>query len=244
MAKTEETTTDTPARPPPSLKRQNSSAASSKNQRSILGFFSKAAPTGPQAGSTIVPKVTGLFATSNGNAKLPSASSKKSTFAKAKSQNITPLPSSDPADIPSSQENVSNGVLDEVENGLPSPLTPAKINIKQGVHGSHMVEFSSPSRRVSIVASILILSLIQSLQAKKAISYAEPSDEDEDAVVPAKASNQRRTNKQRKIIFDDDDDDDDDAEFPFTGLDGPADEDEDEGKGLLNLLFRFFTNIT
>ena len=163
MAKTEETIADTPARLPPSLKKQNSSAASNKNQRSILGFFSKAAPTTPQAGSTVVQKANGLSATSNGNAKLPSASSKKSTFAKAKGQSITPLPSSDPADIPSSQENVSNDVPDEIENGLPSPLTPAKSNVKQGVNGSHVEEFSSPSRRVRVTPNISSLRLTVSL---------------------------------------------------------------------------------
>jgi DNA mismatch repair protein MSH6 len=157
MAKTEEAIADTPARPPPSVKKQNSSATSGKNQRSILGFFSKAAPTASQTGPTAVPKANGLSTTSNGNAKLPSASSKKPTFAKAKGQNITPLPSSDPTDIPSSQENVSNGVPDEVENGLPSPLTPAKSNIKQGVNGSHVADFSSPSRRASVVADIYCL---------------------------------------------------------------------------------------
>jgi len=230
MAKADESIADTPARPPPSQKKQNSSAASNKNQRSILGFFSKATPTAPQAGSAVVQKASGLSATSNGNAKLPSVSSKKSTFAKAKAQNITPLPSSDPADIPSSQENVSSGVPDEVENGLPSPLTPAKCNIKQGVNGSHAAEFSSPSRRVSVIAITSSLMLTLSLQTKKAISYAEPSDdEDEDVVGPAKASKHRRTSKQHKVIFDDDEDDNEDADFPFIGLDGAIDED-DEGK--------------
>lgn len=229
MAKTDETIADTPARPLSSLKKQNSSAASNKNQRSILGFFSKAAPTISQASSNAVQKANGLSATSNGNAKLPSASS-KSTFAKAKGQNITPLPSSDPADIPSSQENVSNGIPDEVEHGLPSPLTPAKSNIKQGVNGSHVAAFSSPSQRVNIPANISSPVLMLSLQTKKAISYTEPSDDDdEDIVGPTKASKQRRTSKQQKVIFDDDDEDEDDADFHFTGLDGAADEDE-EGK--------------
>ena len=229
MVKTEEMIAATPARPPSSVKKQSSSAASNKNQQSILGFFSKAAPTASQASSTVTQKANGLSATSNGNAKLPSASSKKSTFVKAKGQNITPLPSSDPADIQSSQENVSNGV----ETGLPWPPTPAKSNIKQGVNDSHAAEFSSPSRRVSLIVQIPSLRLIRSLQAKKAISYTEPSDDDEDAVRPAKAPSQRRTNKQRKVIFDDDEDDNDDADFPFAGLDGNADED-DEGKGFSN----------
>jgi DNA mismatch repair protein MSH6 len=230
MAKIEETIADTPARQPPSVKKQNSSASSNKNQRSILGFFSKAASTTPQTGSTVIQKANGLSATSNGNAKLPSASFKKSTFGKAKGQNITPLPSSDPADISSSQENVSNSISDEVETGLPSPLTPAKSNIKQGVDDSYVAEFSSPSRRVSILVNVSSLMLTLPLQAKKAVSYAEPSDDDDDVVGLAKASKQRRTSKQRKVIFDDDDDDDDDANFPFASLDGAADEDDEEGK--------------
>jgi DNA mismatch repair protein MSH6 len=50
-------------------------------------------------------------------------------------------------------------------------------------------------------------------------------------VVPAKASQHRRTNKQRKVIFDNDGEDDEDADFSFIGLDGAADEKDDEGKG-------------
>lgn len=148
MARAEESARDTPSRPLSSLQKQNSSAASNKSQRSILGFFSKAVPTSSQASSNTIQKANGLSTTSNGNARLPSAPFKKSSATKAKHQNITPLPSSDHADIPSSQENIDNGVPDEVETGLPSLLTPAKSNIKQDVNGSYVAEQSSPSRRV------------------------------------------------------------------------------------------------
>ena len=149
MAKIEDAAEVTPSRPLPTLKKQNSSVTSDKSQRSILGFFSKAASNGTQPASGSGNKTNGLSAASNGNSKLPSTS-KKATFTKSKVQNVTPLPSSDPADILSSQENVIDGPADEVDTSLPSPLTPAKSHVKQVVNGMHLSEFSSPSRRVSM----------------------------------------------------------------------------------------------
>jgi hypothetical protein len=64
---------------------------------------------------------------------------------------VTPVPSSDPVDPSSSQENAINGVADEVDNGLPSPLTPAKTGVKQDVEGDNLGQFSSPSRRVRLI---------------------------------------------------------------------------------------------
>lgn len=147
MVKTEEST---PARQPSSLKKQNSSAVSIKNQSSILGFFSKTASNSTQIAPASGLKANGLSASSNGNSKLPIAASKKSTFTKAKAQNVTPVPSSDPVDPSSSQENVINEAVYEVDNGLPSPLTPAKTGVKQAVGGNELGQFSSPSRRVSL----------------------------------------------------------------------------------------------
>jgi DNA mismatch repair protein MSH6 len=230
MAKSEDITEGTPVRPSPAVRKQNSSAASNKNQRSILGFFSKAAPSGTPSTANGTPKANGLSANSNGNAKLPSSS--KSASAKTKAQNITPLPSSDSASIPSSQENIANRASDEVDNGLPSPLTPAKSYTKQAVNGNYLADFSSPSRRVCPQFSKLKAKANHVIgQAKKAISYAESADEDDegDAIAPSKISKQRRNNSQRRPIFDDDDDEDDnDGVFSLPGLDGAADED-DEG---------------
>src|SRR3954447_17094503 len=96
----------TPARQPP-LKKQSSSAASTKNQSSILGFFSKAASNGTHITPASGLKINGLSVSSNSNPKLPSASSKKS---KAKAHNATPVASSDPVDPSSSQENAINNV--------------------------------------------------------------------------------------------------------------------------------------
>ena len=154
MVKTEQAT---PARQPSS--KQNSSAASIKNQSSILGFFSKAASNGTQTAPSGGLKANGLSVSSNGNPKLPSATSKKSTFTKAKAQNVTPVPSSDPVDPSSSQENAVNGEADEVDNGLPSPLTPAKSGVMQNVGANTLGQFSSPSRRVRLILLILEIKL-------------------------------------------------------------------------------------
>jgi DNA mismatch repair protein MSH6 len=149
MAKTKDNSDSTPARPPPSLKKSSSSTASDKNQRSILGFFSKAATSGPKIATAAASEATGVSVKSNGvTASKPSSIYKKPAFTKAKAQNVTPVPSSDAVEAPSSQEDTSKDISDEVEIGLPSPLTPAKSNSKQVVNGQNAVDFSSPSRKV------------------------------------------------------------------------------------------------
>jgi DNA mismatch repair protein MSH6 len=60
-----------------------------------------------------------------------------------------------------------------------------------------------------------------SLQAKKAISYAESSD-DEDAFDPAGISTKRRAVRAKRIV-----EDDDDQDTFIGGLDGA---DDDDGK--------------
>jgi hypothetical protein len=61
---------------------------------------------------------------------------------------VTPVPSSDPVEISSSQENTIHEAANEVDNGLPSLLTPAKSGVKQKIRSNDMGQFSSPSRRV------------------------------------------------------------------------------------------------
>ena len=130
----------TPNRPPPALKKQGSSA---KNQSSILGFFSK----GPATSGSAAKNYSNITKdTSSPNVGLKterSSMTKQPAFKKTVARNPTPVPSSDAA-APSSPENHAT---DEVEGiGLPSPVTPAKIDGKQDTHG---VAFSSPSRKVS-----------------------------------------------------------------------------------------------
>jgi hypothetical protein len=145
MAKTKESSEATPVRPPPS-KKESSCAASNKNQRSILGFFSKAAPNDAKLVLNNGQKSNIL---ANCNAKSNSSEPRiKPPFPKARSQSITPVPSSDAAQPPSSQgESVENGP-NEVGNSSPSPLIPAESNIKQVGEGKYVTESSSPSRKV------------------------------------------------------------------------------------------------
>jgi len=60
---------------------------------------------------------------------------------------MTPAPSSDAPEMPSSQED-EHDIISKVDIGLPSPSTPAKRDVKQGVHG-HGIQLSSPSRKAS-----------------------------------------------------------------------------------------------
>lgn len=140
----------TPARPPPALKKQNSSATSSKNQSSILGFFSKGPANGVAAAKQTLVKSNGSRVNDTDSISVQASQpTKKPAFKKAVVQSVTPVPSSDGPDLASSQEDGLDGTAAEVDPGLPSPSTPAKSSIKQVVKGGAAVDFSSPSRKVS-----------------------------------------------------------------------------------------------
>lgn len=143
MAKKNESSEATPARPPSSLKKQTSSAGSKNG--SILSFFSKAPVNG-------TPSSAGGTWTTNSEPKGVNAMAKptvpkKPTFKKTIVKNMTPVPSSDAMGPSSSQENENGGIPEEVEDtGLPSPTTPAKR--VQAVNGNGLAFGSSPSRKV------------------------------------------------------------------------------------------------
>jgi DNA mismatch repair protein MSH6 len=206
----------TPA--PPSLKKQLSSTGSTKNG-SILSFFSKA-PNGTPKSSTGFLHSSSEAKGVNAMAK-PSVPVKKPSFKKTTAKNITPVPSSDAMGPSSSQENENGGIPDEVENtGLPSPATPAKKVISQVVNGNAFG--SSPSRKVCLLVHIWLrkkTGLTLQLQAKKAISYSESSDDDEDAFDPAGISAKNR--KARKPVVANDEDEED----VFIGVLDGADDD-------------------
>ncbi|RDW82600.1 hypothetical protein BP6252_03712 [Coleophoma cylindrospora] len=189
----------TPARPPPSLKKQNSSAT---NQRSILGFFSKAPTNGTPSTTNSALKEN---STANGATKTP-ITVKKPVFKKSTAKNITPVPSSDAIGPPSSQENENGGIPKEVGGfDVQSHSTPTK-NVNQIVSDA-MDTFSSPSRK-----------------AKKVISYAESDDDEDDVVEPSASISRKRGASRRKRIIEEDDDEEDAF---IGGLDG-ADDDDDE----------------
>lgn len=153
------TNTTTPSRPTSTLKKQGSSVASSKNQSSILGFFSKTPnnvtlpvlkkeiKTEGSPATLAEASATKTNGTTNSKAT-PTPTAKKSFLKKASAQNVTPVPSSDAPDLPSSQEE--NRTVGEVEITLLSRRTSAKTNIQRG-NGSNDFPFSSPSRRVCIL---------------------------------------------------------------------------------------------
>lgn len=187
--------TPTGATTTPSLSRKPSSASTTgKQQKSILGFFSKAASKDKDAAT---------IATSTPTSQIPSSPCLRETTTKSNtlqlnkrpSKNITPVPSSDALEPSSSQENIDSATTVKVpENDavLPSFITLADTSIKHADSSKPTVMGSSPSRK-----------------AKKSVNYAESSDDDdEDVFVAMKAARSRRRKPRQSRVADDDDDDD------------------------------------
>ncbi|KAL9024700.1 MAG: hypothetical protein Q9196_006318 [Gyalolechia fulgens] len=101
------------------------------------------------------------------------------------SSSLTPAPSSDALEEPDSPLKAPNPKNIGFANGLPSPVTPAGVAVAgQSTSANGLLPFNSPSRK-----------------AKKAISYAESGDEDDedDAFNPSlPPRSTRRTLKRRK----------------------------------------------
>lgn len=157
---------------------------STGKQQSILGFFSKTP-------SAKTPSAKPRNAGNDDDDKMLSSPCLRETKANARAAvpttQITPVPSSDAIEPPSSQENSYCG----------SSTKKSKTHL--------MIPTSSPVRKT-----------------KKAVNYAESSDEDEDVFVSM--SKTRRRNRSRAVAADDDDDDD------YTSDKGEAaavDEDEE-----------------
>jgi hypothetical protein len=131
-----------PPGPSPSIKKPIPihSQPGPKNQQSILGFFRKKDVTDASP--------------SNGLAK-QAASIRKHTRKPGSSQALTPAPSSDTGNAPSSQEgSVSGEGMGNGKNGLPSPVTPAHdgVHLMGGIRRGAPVgtiASSPPSKRVS-----------------------------------------------------------------------------------------------
>ncbi|RYP66753.1 hypothetical protein DL771_007633 [Monosporascus sp. 5C6A] len=183
----------------PSLSREPSStsSATAKQQKSILGFFSKASKD----------SATSPTLASSSPCLKESTKSNSLQLNRKPSKNITPVPSSDALKPSSSQENMDSATTVKVSrrDSLPSPATPAEVVIKQAVSAKAAVMDSSPSRK-----------------AKKIVSYAESSDgEDEDVFVAMNAAKSRRRNRQRPRVADVDEDEyDEDKEAEAADEDG------------------------
>ncbi|KAI9702359.1 MAG: DNA mismatch repair protein msh6 [Candelina mexicana] len=180
MARGQNTAQSSPI-PPPTLKKSTSSSQSMKNQSSIQSFFSKRPGGATSACGTIRTDV------SSGPNGIPHRNAKPS-YKRGSSQSLTPAPSSDALEPPSSP---SNGVKVENErkcHGLPSPITPANGDVPSE-EASDLVVSSSPSRK-----------------SKKAVNYAESGEEDdEEAFNPIPVNITRgRASKRKKIAEDED----------------------------------------
>ncbi|KFH47352.1 DNA mismatch repair protein-like protein [Hapsidospora chrysogenum ATCC 11550] len=166
-----------PARTPAKAIARNSASSSAK-QQSIMSFFQKSSP-GPASSplSKVSPDSTCLRETTKANT-LPKV---KPTSSAKKKKLSTPVPSSDALEPPSSQENTRPG---RPGQPLPSP-TPMSSTSRQ------------PSVKVEVAGSS------PSRKAKKVVSYAESSDDDEPFAYGA-ASQTRRRGRARKVVNDED----------------------------------------
>lgn len=158
MAGSSKIADSSPAAPPPTLKTSTSGSQSSKNQKSILGFFHKRT-----SGSSQSPSQGGLE--TNSSPKQSNGVPKK-TFAKrparGSSQSLTPAPSSDALEeLDVQDEGPHRRGMRSEGNGLPSPITPVPGlggGCPQDLEPSSSLTFSSPSRKVSVLASLRPLS--------------------------------------------------------------------------------------
>ncbi|KAI9715476.1 MAG: hypothetical protein M1812_005952 [Candelaria pacifica] len=190
--------------PPPTLKKSTSSTQSMKGQSSIQSFFSKR--PGAVGSASATPSRAGP---ANPNS-IPHRNA-KSAVNRGSSQSLTPAPSSDALQPPSSP---SDGVKVKKEPrgyGLPSPITPANGDVPTEELGEEAV-YSSPSRK-----------------SKKAVNYAESGDEgeaedDEEAFNPIPINITRgRASKRKKIVDEVDSEEDYMQENDVDG--GDVDED-------------------
>lgn len=137
----------TPARTP-SAQKKTAGPASGGKQQSILGFFSKgsAAKTTPS-----VPKDTESSPT------CLKESTKTNFLARPDRSAVTPVPSSDAIEPPSSQENIDSATVKVPSPALPSPVSPAEI-LKQ-TPSTRILMSSSPTRKVCRLTAFHYLDL-------------------------------------------------------------------------------------
>ncbi|KAM0274952.1 hypothetical protein ACHAQH_007720 [Verticillium albo-atrum] len=196
----------TPARTPARL----SKTPSGSTQKSITSFFSK--PATSSATKAAAPTPTPTTTQTQKSSKIESlclkeSMTKSNTLSKIKRpSNVTPVPSSDAHEPPSSQENMDSTVTKVGSRRWPSLSASADSVIAQKAFGSSNALPSSPSRKT-----------------KKAVNYAESSDEYDDPFEDLPVSRNRRRNRARATIQDDEDEYDEDRDN-FN----PAAEEEDD----------------
>jgi DNA mismatch repair protein MSH6 len=210
MAGDDTNPTRTPARQPA---KAAASISSSAKQKSIMSFFQKSSPAAtpsPAARKQVSSDPSSCLKETKANL-LPKAKSAQKLS--------TPVPSSDAIEPSSSQEN-----LDAVSRSKHAPSSPT-MALKATPKPRSAIKDSagsSPGRKVSQAqASIVVIQVrLQTppnnlLQSRKAVSYAESSEDDE----PVSTLNRRRT-RTRPVLDDEDE----------YGDDGFAEVQDDEGE--------------
>src|SRR5690606_17796531 len=129
----------TPAKTPSSTKKMGGTASGGK-QQSILGFFGRSAST---------PTAAKPAPSQPDSSPCLRETTKSNSLARPSRAHITPVPSSDAMEPPSSQENVvsTNAKVAASAPALPSPVTPAEFLVKQNSSALPLMS-SSPIRKV------------------------------------------------------------------------------------------------
>ena len=154
MARTNGPQRSSPAGPPPSQPRSGSGSQPSKSQRSILGFFSKNTSGLPSR------SINNHSATATDGANTdssPSLPRHKLTVKQGSSSTLTPAPSSDAIEAPSSPVlGIPATKSASKVHGLPSPVTPGdddndkirKSMVDTSIYSDSTALVSSPPRKV------------------------------------------------------------------------------------------------
>ncbi|KAK8237760.1 muts domain V-domain-containing protein [Phyllosticta capitalensis] len=184
MARNAEKNDVSTPKPSASQKKNAASSQSKSTQKSILGFFQK---------RTDSPNSSSASRASPSNTPTQSTQKTASQKKEPPSSNLTPAPSSDAIEPPSSPIR-HNGVQDRnKENGLPS-LTDTTERCADGfiAEGPGLADANSPQRK-----------------GRKSVNYAESdAEDDEDVFQPVSANAAGRASKRRKVASLDDSDDD------------------------------------
>ncbi|KAK4153972.1 muts domain V-domain-containing protein [Chaetomidium leptoderma] len=193
----------TPAKTPSTAKK----APSTGKQQSILGFFSRPGAAGGASGVSPSPttKSTSTSKRDTSPQCLKETTRANSMLGPRRTTTVTPVPSSDAIEPSSSQENRDASTVKVASMDHPSLLTSAKISQKSSISAKANLH-SSPSRKT-----------------KKAVNYAESSDEDADAVFATmKTRRSKQQLRSRATVLDEDE------EEAYEAVPEDAEDDDDD----------------
>lgn len=174
----------TPAR---SSNKSAGPAPSSEKQRSIMSFFQKSSPGGPLSSPAARVKVSPNPKRSSCLQETTRANTLPKPRAKPSVKLATPTPSSDAVDLPSSQENADPalGTEEKASRLAAIEMKPDTKAPKEAASspsrkvGFHPVSFSPHPHENASRLRVRIIADLCFAQARKVISYAESSEDDE-----------------------------------------------------------------